>query len=307
MLRGTPAADVIRGLGGADRLIGYRGNDRLVGRPAAPTYLLGGPGADRHEGGQGNDRIVGGPATISCSAAPGPTGSRAARATTGSTRATASATSSPAGAGRDTVLKDATRSWRPGLCIRRSRRRPIAAADREQAVILTDEPWRCRGKVDLDLVRVTMRTTVDDAIRLDQNCSGRVGRVEIETWTADGIKVQNRGTVAHDLVIESGYVKCHDVAGEYHQDGIQVMGGYRLTFKNLADRLPQELEPLPDRAAARRRRPRPTSICDGCVLGPNSAQTLFYAPSLRSGAREHHDLHRPLPRDPDRARRRGSS
>ena len=79
-----------------------------------------------------------------------------------------------------------------------------------------------------------MRTEVEDAVRLDQNCSGRIGRVEVDTWTADGIKVQNRGTVAHDLVIESGYVKCHDVAGSYHQDGIQAMGGHRLTFRNLA-------------------------------------------------------------------------
>ena len=39
--------------------------------------------------------------------------------------------------------------------------------------------------------------------------------------------------MAHDLVIESGYVKCHDVAGSYHQDGIQAMGGTRLTFRNL--------------------------------------------------------------------------
>ena len=80
-------------------------------------------------------------------------------------------------------------------------------------MILVDQPWTCRGKVNLDLVRVTLRTTVADAIQLDQDCNGRVGRVEVETWTADGIKVQNRGTVAHDLVIESGYVKCHAVAG----------------------------------------------------------------------------------------------
>ena len=92
-------------------------------------------------------------------------------------------------------------------------------------MILVDQPWSCRGKVNLDLVRVTLKTTVADAIQLDQDCNGRVGRVEVETWTADGIKVQNRGTVAHDLVIESGFVKCHAVAGNQHQDGIQAMGG----------------------------------------------------------------------------------
>ena len=53
------------------------------------------------------------------------------------------------------------------------------------------------GPIDIDLVRVMMPTTVQDAIRLDQDCSGRIGRVEVDTWTADGIKVQNHGAVAH--------------------------------------------------------------------------------------------------------------
>ena len=128
-----------------------------------------------------------------------------------------------------------------------------------------------------------MRTTVSDAIRLGENCSGRIGRVEVETWTADGIKVQNAGTVAHDLVIESGYVKCHDVAGEYHQDGIQAMGGYRLTFRNLAVDCLRNANLYLSRAGSGASTPTDV-ICDRCVLGPHSAQTLFYNMSLRSGA-----------------------
>jgi len=158
------------------------------------------------------------------------------------------------------------------------------SADPGKSRILVERAFRCRGPVDLDLVRVTMRTTVDDAISLDENCTGRIGRVEVETWTADGIKVQNHGSVAHDLVIESGYVKCHDIAGEYHQDGIQVMGGRGITFRNLrVDCLGNANLFL---ARGGQEASTPTDIvCEGCVFGPNSGQTLFYADSIRSGAR----------------------
>ncbi|MGH3024515.1 MAG: hypothetical protein ACRDNI_12730, partial [Gaiellaceae bacterium] len=151
--------------------------------------------------------------------------------------------------------------------------------------ILENRPFLCSGHVDLDLVRVTMRTPVQDAISLATNCTGRIGRIEVETWTADGIKVQNRGDVAHDLVIESGYVKCHDIAGEYHQDGIHVMGGSAITFRNLrVDCLGNANLFL---AQGGQGASLPTDVvCEGCVLGPNTGQTLFYADSLRSGARD---------------------
>lgn len=157
-------------------------------------------------------------------------------------------------------------------------------ADPSKSEILVDRPFQCVGEVDLDLVRVTMRTPVEDAISLDENCTGRIGRIEVETWTADGIKVQNHGSVAHDLVIESGFVKCHAIAGEYHQDGIQVMGGHRITFRNLrVDCLGNANLFL---AEGGQLASTPTDVvCEGCVLGPNSAQTLFYADSIRSGVR----------------------
>jgi len=152
-------------------------------------------------------------------------------------------------------------------------------------LILVDRPFRCRGPVDLDLVRVTIRTALEDAIQLDENCTGRIGRIEVETWTADGIVVQNRGAVAHDLVIESGYVKCHAFAEGAHQDGVQVMGGSDLTFRDLRiDCLGNANFFLSEGGS---RASTPTNVvCEGCVLGPNSSQTLFYAASVRSGARE---------------------
>lgn len=161
----------------------------------------------------------------------------------------------------------------------------IERAGRTGEVILVDRPFRCTGNVDLDLVRVTMRTALDDAIRLEENCTGRIGRVEVETWTADGISVQNRGAVAHDLVIESGYVKCHAVVEGAHQDGVQVMGGRDLTFRGLRiDCLGNANFFLAEGGSEAS---TPTDVvCEGCVLGPNSSQTLFYADSVRSGARQ---------------------
>jgi hypothetical protein len=157
-------------------------------------------------------------------------------------------------------------------------------AEPGKSTILEDRQFRCRSQVDLDLVRVTMKRPVEDAISLDANCTGRIGRIEVETWTADGIKVQNHGKVAHDLIIESGYIKCHDIAGEYHQDGIQAMGGRSITFRNLrVDCLGNANLFL---AEGGLRAVTPTDVvCENCILGPNTAQTLFYADSIRSGAR----------------------
>ena len=49
----------------------------------------------------------------------------------------------------------------------------------------------------------------------------------------DGLKVNAPAPAAHDLVIEGGYIRCHDSTPNAHQDGIQAMGGSRFTFRNL--------------------------------------------------------------------------
>jgi hypothetical protein len=268
VLRGSARADHIRGFGGNDRIFGYRGAD----------VLLGGVGNDVVVGGLGNDRLFGGPGNDRLNARDGQ-----------SDRVSC-------GAGRDTVIRDrldviardcelgTAPPPQPGPPNPPPTPGPPTPPRPGKSVILTDQAWRCLGPVDLDLVRVTMRTVVDDAIRIDQNCTGRVGRIEVDTWTADGIKVQNRGSVAHDFVIESGYVKCHDVAGEYHQDGMQAMGGYRITFKGLRIDCLRNSNFFLARGGSGASTPTDI-VCDGCVLGPHSGQTLFFAPSIRSGMR----------------------
>jgi hypothetical protein len=260
VLRGSARADHMRGLAGNDRIYGYRGNDLLLGGLGADV-LVGGLGTDRLYGGAGNDRINsrdGLRDRLYC------------------------------GAGNDTVLRDArdvlARDCETGG-VPPTQGPPTPPAPRPgHTVVLTDQAWQCRGPVDLDLVKVTMRTTVDDAVRLDQNCSGRVGRIEVETWTGDGIKIQNRGTVAHDLVIESGYVKCHAIYGEYHQDGLQAMGGARITLRGVRIDCLGNSNFFLSRGGSGASTPTDI-VCEGCALGPNAGQTLFFAPSLRSGLR----------------------
>ncbi|HSA53122.1 MAG TPA: calcium-binding protein, partial [Yinghuangia sp.] len=215
-LRGSSRADKIQGYAGNDRIYGYRGNDVLLGGPGA-DLIVGGLGVDRIYGGHGNDRLNARDGVrdfVNC------------------------------GPGRDVVIKDArdalSRDCESGSAPPTTPGptpppppNPGPSPRPGHTVVLENQAWNCRGPVDLDLVRVTMRTSTQDAIQLDQNCSGRIGRIEVETWTGDGIKIQNRGQVAHDLVVESGFVKCHAVAPGHHQDGVQAMGGTRITFTGL--------------------------------------------------------------------------
>jgi hypothetical protein len=150
-------------------------------------------------------------------------------------------------------------------------------------VVLVDTQWACLGRVDLDLVKVTMRAA-GDAIRLGRDCTGRIGRIEVETWTDDGVKVQNAAPVAHDLLIESGYVKCHAIRPTAHQDGVQAMGGARIIFRNLTIDCLGNSNFFVDTGGSGASVPSDI-VCDGCTLGPRSASTLFIGTSVRSGAR----------------------
>lgn len=94
------------------------------------------------------------------------------------------------------------------------------------SVIVNGQGWKCVGPVDLDLVKVT--NPPGDAINLGSACTGRIGRVEVDTWTNDGIKTPKTGP--RNLRVESGYITCHSSKPGAHQDGIQAQGGTDLTF-----------------------------------------------------------------------------
>jgi hypothetical protein len=158
--------------------------------------------------------------------------------------------------------------------------------------ILINSTWYCDGPVDVELVKVTTTDGQNrDAMRID-NCSGRIARVEVDTNAVDGLKVRNTDPVAHDLTIEGGYVRCHGHPPEAHQDGIQVMGGARLTFRNLVIWCGNPLDfgagvnsaamiALGGGGAS-----TPTDvIIEHSVMGPGSANGVLIATSIRSGIR----------------------
>jgi hypothetical protein len=156
--------------------------------------------------------------------------------------------------------------------------------------VLVDEPWVCEGPVDVDLVKVTIhrQTMPIDAVSLGQNCTGRIGRIEIETWSGDGIKVQNAGRAAHDLVVESGSIRCYEKTGAYHQDGIQVMGGRRITFRDMdVDCGRPGVNANLFIAQGGSHATVPTDIVfERGRLGPNAAHTILVADAVRSGVRD---------------------
>jgi hypothetical protein len=155
--------------------------------------------------------------------------------------------------------------------------------------VLVDRAFVCNGPVNIPLVKVTInaRSSGLDAVVLGENCSGRIGRVEVDTWSGDGIKVQNAAPVAHDLVIESGYVRCHSRSSGYHQDGIQVMGGTRITFRGLAvfcGGVGTNASLFIARGGSGGSTPTDIVFENG-RLGVNAAHTILLATSVRSGAR----------------------
>jgi len=144
--------------------------------------------------------------------------------------------------------------------------------------------WACTRRVDVPLVSVRMRSNPVDAIHLREGCTGRIGRVEVRTWTADGIKVNSRSPVAHDLVIAKGFIRCYDRAGSIHQDGVQVMGGERIAFRRLKIRCTTAGNAQFFVSAAVGGYPR-NVVCVRCFMGSGAATTLRVEESYGSGAR----------------------
>ncbi len=124
-----------------------------------------------------------------------------------------------------------------------------------------------------------------DAIHLRPGCTGRIGRVEVTQSAGDGIKVAEG---AHDIEIDGGFVHCLAKAPGLHQDGIQVLGGDRITFRHLDIDCGRAGERLINsnlfiREAGRSTHPPTDVVCDECTLGGDAAHTVSIQKSLRSG------------------------
>jgi hypothetical protein len=161
-------------------------------------------------------------------------------------------------------------------------------------VAVANQQWRCNSTVDLSLVKATIWTRDTDAVVLGNGCTGRMGRVEVDTWTADALKTVNSSVnAAHDLVIESGVAVCHDRVPGAHQDGWQSMGGARITVRNFVWACGDLDDPyglgvaqavVISRAGASVTTPTDT-VVEHSVLMPGAAHTFAIGESLRSGIR----------------------
>ena len=166
----------------------------------------------------------------------------------------------------------------------------VAAAPPKQ-VIRVDQPWTCSSKVDLDLVRVTITPASigprkgEDAIHLANGCTGRIGRLEVVQWAGDGVKVSDG---AADLDVDGGSIECLGKAPTLHQDGIQVMGGARITFTNLKIDCGRKNARLINselfiNQAGKSTMPPTDVVCDHCSFGAWAAHTVSVQNSIRSG------------------------
>jgi hypothetical protein len=165
----------------------------------------------------------------------------------------------------------------------------IATPPAVHHVVQVDRTWTCRSPVDLDLVKVTITRAAThrnkDAVHLRPGCTGRIGRLMIVQWVGDGVKVAEG---AHDLTVGGGSIRCLGKAPDLHQDGIQVLGGARITFENLMVSCGRRNSRLINsnffvNEAGHSRLPPRDIVCDGCFLGGWAAHTVSVQRSVRSG------------------------
>jgi hypothetical protein len=160
---------------------------------------------------------------------------------------------------------------------------PAAAADLDphpKRVVLEGEPFRCSSAVNLDLVKV--EAPPGDAVLVNGGCTGQIRRLEVDTWTEDGIKIRSRGGEAHDLVVRGGYVRCHARSAGSHQDALQAGAGDRIRFVRVRfDCLGNSNFFVSGFGNG-----TPSSIvCDRCYFGPRTSSTVYIGRSVASGVR----------------------
>ncbi|HJQ74850.1 MAG TPA: hypothetical protein VJ814_08185 [Gaiellaceae bacterium] len=172
--------------------------------------------------------------------------------------------------------------------------RVLAARHTLASVSLVNQEWVCDGPVDLASVTVRMTPAYTggrrggDAVHLESGCTGRIGKLTVTTSIADGVKVAQG---AHDLTIGGGSIRCLAKLPRLHQDGIQAMGGDRITFRDLRVDCGRAGERLINsnlfiRQAGRSTSPPRDILCIGCYLGPAAAHTVTIRRSIHSGVED---------------------
>jgi hypothetical protein len=171
--------------------------------------------------------------------------------------------------------------------------------------IVTNSTWHCKSAMDHQevTVHIDAPNAHMDAIHLDEGCTGSL-IVHVTTNSADGIKVHNG---AHDLNVK-GDITCTDKFGIVHQDGVQAMGGERVTFGGKKAGAFKVHCPTGNNGGlwvneGSGENGVPTDIvCDHCDLFEKNA-ALHVANSIRSGARNSVLHHGTSPSSPADCRR----
>jgi hypothetical protein len=177
------------------------------------------------------------------------------------------------------------------LLAKRTHRRTHRARPALPSVSLVNQEWICDSPVNLASVTVRMTPAYPggrrggDAIHLENGCTGRIGKLTVVTSIADAVKVADG---AHDLTIGGGSIRCLAKLPVLHQDGIQVMGGERITLRNLRVDCGRPSASLVNsnlfiRQSRRSLSPPTDVVCVGCHLGPDAAHTVTIRRSIRSG------------------------
>jgi hypothetical protein len=148
--------------------------------------------------------------------------------------------------------------------------------------------WHCKGPMNHQEVFVDIDApgAHEDAIHLDEGCTGSL-IVHVTTNSADGMKVHDG---AHDLRVK-GDITCTAKYGEVHQDGVQAMGGSKVTLGGSKPGAFRVDCPTGNNGglfvnAGRGGNGTPSDIvCDHCDLREGNAALHVGPDSLRSGAR----------------------
>ena len=147
---------------------------------------------------------------------------------------------------------------------------------------LHDRGWYCGGRVDIDRLEVMIRQAPVDAVELGYGCTGRIGELVVVQYQRDGVKVTGG---AYDLVVEKGTIECVEQKKDAHQDGVQAMGGARITFRDLRIDCPTRSSGFFVRKGGRSDEVPTDVVCEDCWVR-GGGYSVRINESVRSGVRD---------------------
>lgn len=148
-----------------------------------------------------------------------------------------------------------------------------------KTIHVTDKMWSCKSPQNGTVVYSHIEHANVDAVHLDKGCTGRL-TLHIWTNARDAVKLHDG---AHDLVV-TGDVFCAGKIGIVHQDGVQAMGGTKVTFEGWKENCPSGNNGGFFFNTGTGGQGLPTDVvCDHCSIYYGNA-SWHISHSLRSGA-----------------------